>query len=297
MLRTLRWPWRVLAIRRQIMNATTQIQATLPTIGIIFGTMAILAIVEAVVPLHSRKRWGRTRLGPNLALTVITILINLPLNVALTLALIWLDSIGFGLRQWLRIGPIGGVALAVLALDFAFYMAHVAMHKIALFWRFHRVHHTDPFVDVTTTIRQHPGEGLIRYLFVASTAIVTCASPLGFAVYRLWFVLNALLEHANLRVPTRIDTIASLMVSTPNMHKVHHSRNQRETDSNYGNIFSLFDRLFSTFTPSILGMRIEYGLDGHDAHEAQTTAGLLAMPFAKQGPSAVAVERPATARG
>lgn len=279
------------------MNATTQIQATLPTIGIIFGTMAILAIVEAAVPLHSRDRRGSTRLGPNLALTGITILINLPLNVALTLALIWLDSIGFGLRHWLWIGPIGGIALAVLALDFAFYMAHVAMHKIALFWRFHRVHHSDPFVDVTTTVRQHPGEALIRYVFLASMAIVTGASPLGFVVYRLWSVLNGLLEHANVRVPTRIDTIASLVVTTPNTHKVHHSRNQRETDSNYGNIFSLFDRLFSTFTPSIHGTQIEYGLDGHDAAGAQTTAGLLVMPFANRGPSAVGVERPATARG
>ena len=279
------------------MNATTQIQATLPTIGIIFGTMAILAIAEAVVPLQARPRWGKTRLGPNLALTAITILINLPLTVALTLALIWLDSIGFGLRHWLSIGTIGGIALAVVALDLAFYVAHVAMHKSRLLWRFHRVHHTDPFVDVTTTIRQHPGEVLIRYVFLASTAIVTGASPLGFVVYRLWFVLNGLLEHANLRVPTGIDTIASLVVSTPNMHKVHHSRNQRENDSNYGNIFSLFDRLFATFTPSILGTRIEYGIDGHDARELQTTAGLLAMPFANQGPSAVAVERPATARG
>jgi len=279
------------------MNATTQIQATLPTIGIIFGTMAILAIAEAVVPLQARPRWGKTRLGPNLALTAITILINLPLTVALSLALIWLDSIGFGLRHWLSIGTIGGIALAVVALDLAFYVAHVAMHKSRLLWRFHRVHHTDPFVDVTTTIRQHPGEVLIRYVFLASTAIVTGASPLGFVVYRLWFVLNGLLEHANLRVPTGIDTIASLVVSTPNMHKVHHSRNQRENDSNYGNIFSLFDRLFATFTPSILGTRIEYGIDGHDARELQTTAGLLAMPFANQGPSAVAVERPATARG
>jgi sterol desaturase/sphingolipid hydroxylase (fatty acid hydroxylase superfamily) len=279
------------------MNATAQIQASLPTIGIIFGTMAILAIVEAVVPLHSRERRGRRRLGPNLALTVITILINLPLNVALTLTLIWLDSIGFGLRHWLRIGPIGGIALAVLALDLAFYMTHVAMHKVALFWRFHSVHHTDPFVDVTTTIRQHPGEGLIRYAFLASMAIVTGASPLGFVVYRLWSVLNGLLEHANVRVPTRIDTIASLVVTTPNTHKVHHSRNQRQTDSNYGNIFSLFDRLFSTFTPSIQGTHIEYGLDGHDAPGAQTTAGLLVMPFANREPSAVGVERPATARG
>jgi sterol desaturase/sphingolipid hydroxylase (fatty acid hydroxylase superfamily) len=91
--------------------------------------------------------------------------------------------------------------LAVLALDLSFYVAHVAMHRVPAFWRSHRVHHSDPVIDVTTTIRQHPLEGLIRYAFMATFA---CAFGVGlgaFIVYRTWSVLNGLLEHANLRVP------------------------------------------------------------------------------------------------
>src|SRR6185295_12935560 len=107
-------------------------------------------------------------------------------------------------------------------------------------WRFHAVHHSDPAVDVTTTIRQHPGESVIRYAFMAGCAFVLGVGPAPFAAYRAWSAVHGLLEHANVRVPRGLDSLLSLVVSTPNMHKVHHSRTTSETDSNYGNIFSLF---------------------------------------------------------
>jgi sterol desaturase/sphingolipid hydroxylase (fatty acid hydroxylase superfamily) len=148
------------------------------------------------------------------------------------------------------------------------------------------VHHSDPAVDVTTTIRQHPGEGVIRYFFMAAFAVALGATPGAFAVYRLWSVLGGLLEHANVRTPRRLDSLLSLVVTTPNMHKVHHSRRADETDTNYGNIFSLFDRLFATFTSAARGVSIAYGLDGYDDRRLQTTAGLLAMPFREEAANA-----------
>jgi sterol desaturase/sphingolipid hydroxylase (fatty acid hydroxylase superfamily) len=164
------------------------------------------------------------------------------------------------------------------------------------------VHHSDPAVDVTTTIRQHPVEGVIRYAFMSAFAISLGAPPAAFAVYRLWSALSGLLEHANVRLPTQIDGLLSLVVTSPNMHKVHHSRAARQTDTNYGNIFSLWDRLFSTFTPARYGTDIVYGLDGSDDPKAQTAAGLLAMPFRNAdafggSPGAAVIEPPdATAR-
>jgi sterol desaturase/sphingolipid hydroxylase (fatty acid hydroxylase superfamily) len=150
------------------------------------------------------------------------------------------------------------------------------------------VHHSDPAVDVTTTIRQHPGEGVIRYVFMAAFAIALGAPPAAFAVYRVWSVVNGLLEHANLRVPRRLDAALALVVTSPNMHKVHHSRVPSETDTNYGNVFSFFDRLFGTFTPTERGERIAYGLEDLDDASSQTTLGLLAMPF-RHVPQSVAV--------
>jgi sterol desaturase/sphingolipid hydroxylase (fatty acid hydroxylase superfamily) len=252
---------------------------SLETISGILGAMAVVALIETAIPLHGRGRWNRAHLWPNLALTSITFATNMLFNGALVMALTRLQSNGFGLLPGLTRQPLMTVVIVVLALDLSFYVAHVAMHKIPGFWRFHRVHHSDPAVDVTTTIRQHPGEGVIRYAFMAAFAIPLGASPGAFAVYRLWSALSGLLEHANVRLPGWLDSLLSLVFSWPNMHKVHHSRDARYTDTNYGNIVSLWDRLFFTFTPSRHGVNIVYGLDGFDDSATQTTAGLLAMPF------------------
>jgi sterol desaturase/sphingolipid hydroxylase (fatty acid hydroxylase superfamily) len=201
------------------------------------------------------------------------------LNGALLLMLVRLTTNGFGLLPWASLDPLAAGFIGVVALDFSFYVAHVAMHKVPAFWKVHRVHHSDPVVDVTTTIRQHPIEGVIRYAFMAAFACAFGVGIRAFAVYRLWSAINGLLEHANLRVPRRLDAALSLITTWPNMHKVHHSRDVGESDTNYGNIFSWFDRLFSTFTPSWRGETVVCGLDGFDDPSAQTTAGLLAMPF------------------
>jgi sterol desaturase/sphingolipid hydroxylase (fatty acid hydroxylase superfamily) len=245
--------------------------------------MAIVALLETAVPLHARERWNRAHLGPNVALTFITFATNLFLNAALLLPLMWSRSRGFGLLHLFALPPAMAVIIVVVALDFSYYVAHVAMHRSPILWRFHRVHHCDPAVDATTTIRQHPGEGVIRYAFLAAVAMALGASPGAFGVWRTWSALHGLLEHANVRVPRRLDTLLSLIVATPNMHKVHHSRTLTETNTNYGNVFSVFDRLLFTFTPSRRGVSIVYGLDGLDDAATQTTAGLVALPFRDPG--------------
>jgi sterol desaturase/sphingolipid hydroxylase (fatty acid hydroxylase superfamily) len=257
----------------------TQLRSGVATIGVVLTAMAVVALIETAIPLHARGRWNRMHLQPNLALTFVTFATNILFNSAVVMTLMRLQAAGFGLLQWFAPQPLIRVALVVLGLDFSFYVAHAAMHKVPLFWRFHRVHHSDPVVDVMTTIRQHPGEGVIRYAFMAAFAFALGASPGAFAVYRIWSALNGLLEHANIRVPLWLDRLLSLVTTWPNMHKIHHSRAAQETDSNYGNIFSLFDRLFLTCTPSERGVSVVYGLDGFDDPAVQTTAGLLAMPF------------------
>jgi sterol desaturase/sphingolipid hydroxylase (fatty acid hydroxylase superfamily) len=195
------------------------------------------------------------------------------------LALVWAGEIGFGLFNALQLDPLVEIALAVLILDFQTYAVHVAMHESAGMWRFHRVHHSDPAVDVTTALRQHPGESVIRFTSLIVFAVAIGANPAAFAVYRLLSGLQAQLEHANIRMPRRLDGWLSLLVTTPNYHKVHHSRDHGETDTNYGNIFSIWDRLFLTSTPSHRGLDVDYGLDGFDDRRTQSTWGLLALPF------------------
>ena len=266
------------------------------TIAYLLAAMAVLAAIETLIPLHARGRWNRAHLEPNLALTFLTFGTNLFLNGAVVGLVLWLESQGFGLLRWPSVPPLAAAVIAVAALDFAFYAAHVSWHKIPSLWRFHAVHHSDPTVDVTTTIRQHPVEGLLRYAAIAAMTIAIGPSPTAFVVYRVASALNALLEHANLRAPRWLDRGLSLVTTWPYLHKIHHSRRPEQTDTNYGNLFSFWDRLFGTFTPSHEGMHVRYGLEGFDQPALQTTAALLALPFREpnryvEGPRTIPNER------
>jgi sterol desaturase/sphingolipid hydroxylase (fatty acid hydroxylase superfamily) len=258
---------------------TSAILATFHTVGAILASMGGIALLETAIPLRARGRWNRAHLGPNLALTFLTFATNALFGAALVMTLAALRASGFGVLQLFSPAPWLELVLVLVVLDFAFYVTHVAMHKIPGFWRFHRVHHSDPAVDVTTTIRQHPGESVIRYVFLAVFACALGASPAAFAVYRAAVALNGLLEHANLRLPLWLDGLLALVTTWPNLHKIHHSRAAAQTDTNYGNLFSIWDRLFATFTPSREGTNVVYGLEGFDDPATQTTAGLLALPF------------------
>jgi sterol desaturase/sphingolipid hydroxylase (fatty acid hydroxylase superfamily) len=108
---------------------------------------------------------------------------------------------------------------------------------------------------------------------------MTAACTITFAVYRTWSALNGLLEHANIRVPRAVGDTLSLVTTWPDLHEVHHSRDERESSTNYGNLFSWFDRLFGTFTPPSRGEAVRCGVEGLDDPSKQTTRALLAMPF------------------
>jgi sterol desaturase/sphingolipid hydroxylase (fatty acid hydroxylase superfamily) len=261
------------------MTPSTLFAAAFSTIGYLLAGMAVVAAVETLVPLHARGRENRAHLGPNLALTFITFATNLLWNAAVVALVIWLEANDFGLLRWLAVPPLPAAFLAVAAFDLAFYAAHVSWHVFPSLWRFHAVHHSDPALDVTTTIRQHPVEGVLRYVAIAAMAIAIGPTPAAFAIYRSASALNALLEHSNIRAPRWLDRMLSLVTTWPYLHKVHHSRLPEQTDTNYGNLFSFWDRLFGTYTPSDRGRHIRYGLDGYDRPELQTTTALLALPF------------------
>jgi sterol desaturase/sphingolipid hydroxylase (fatty acid hydroxylase superfamily) len=259
------------------------VQTTLTTMAMILAAMGAIALIEIAIPLHPRTRANRDHVAPNLTLTFITFATSTVFNSALVVVLLQLDSAGFGILRWLDLDPWLAGGIGFLMLDLSFYVAHVAMHSVPALWRVHRVHHSDPVVDVTTAIRQHPLEGVIRYVFMATFACVFGVGLGVFVVYRAWSAFNGLLEHANVRVPRWLDTSLALVTTWPNMHKVHHSRQLHEVRTNYGNIFSWFDRLFGTYTPSARGATVTCGVDGFDDRASQTTRALLAMPFAKSG--------------
>jgi sterol desaturase/sphingolipid hydroxylase (fatty acid hydroxylase superfamily) len=260
------------------MTFATELLSSASAVTAVLAAMAAVGLVEVAIPLHRAGARRRAHLASNAALTAIALATNIVLNAALVLVLVWLGRRGLGALNAVALPFAAEVVVVLVALDLATWLAHWGMHRVPSFWRFHRVHHSDPFVDVTTTIRQHPAESMLRFTAIAVGAVVLGASPTALMIYRVASVAVALLEHANIRLPTRMEAVLSRIVTTPDMHKVHHSRDPAETNTNYGNLFSLFDRLLDTFTPVHRGRDVSYGLDGLD--DRQTTRALLSLPFA-----------------
>ncbi len=237
---------------------------------------AVLWSLESAIPLYQRGDGRLRRALPNIGLTVLLLLTNLALSFAAAGVAAFAVSHRVGLLFLVQLPTWANVLAGIAALDLFTYVAHVLLHQSPFAWRFHRVHHSDEAVDVTTAFRQHPGETVWRALWQLP-AIVLFGLPLWIVVlYLTVSAANAQLEHANIRLSDRLDRRLRLLFVTPNMHKVHHSRLQPETDSNYANLFSVWDRLFSTYTSHIDFGALRYGLD--DAADA-TFVGLLRMPF------------------
>jgi sterol desaturase/sphingolipid hydroxylase (fatty acid hydroxylase superfamily) len=206
---------------------------------------------------------------PNLVLAALTVLTNLAFAAALPSRT---SATSLDGPLWLQ--AVAGVAI----LDFFAWTAHLLLHKTAWGWRTHRVHHSDMAVDVTTAFRQHPGETLWRLAW-RLLPIWIFGLPLPVvALHETLSAANALLEHANLALPESADRLLRSVFVTPNMHKWHHSRDARETDTNYGNILSIWDRIFGTMTRKAGVAHVRYGLEGFDDARSQSLAGLLRMP-------------------
>jgi sterol desaturase/sphingolipid hydroxylase (fatty acid hydroxylase superfamily) len=227
--------------------------------GLIFVLMAAAAAIEAVLPRFRRDR-GRSRVATNLGLTAVTLLASWALVSLAASAALRFRLEGRGLLAQLALPGPGLLAVAIVVLDLATWFAHRTMHALPSLWRVHRLHHADSFVDVTTTLRQHPLEGLWRFAWILVPVWLLGLPASAVMAYRLLSVVQGILEHANVRLWQPLDRAVSLVWVSPDMHKIHHSRRPEETDSNYGNLFALFDRAFGTFTATERAAAVTYGL-------------------------------------
>jgi sterol desaturase/sphingolipid hydroxylase (fatty acid hydroxylase superfamily) len=240
----------------------------LARVAALAGACSLLWVIEGRRPFMAFGEHRARHVRPNLALAGLTILTNVAFAAALPSG----SPANLHWPFWLQ------ALTGVMILDCSAWAAHVLLHKTAWGWRTHRVHHSDVAVDVTTAFRQHPGETLWR-LGWRLLPICVIGIPLPIvALHETLSAANALLEHANVALPESIDRLLRSLFVTPNMHKWHHSREVTETDTNYGNILSIWDRLSGTMTsrPEFSGLR--FGLDGFDGAESQSLGGLLRMP-------------------
>lgn len=195
----------------------------------------------------------------------------------------WTRERGFGLLGALDAPAWLGSAAAVVALDAVAYGWHRANHRVPALWRFHRVHHADAAFHTTTALRFHPGE-LLLALPVRLAAIVALGlSPGGVLAFEVIFGAANLAVHGNFDLPPRIERALHPVLVSPALHRLHHSRERRELDSNFGTIFSCWDRWLATLTPSDSRRRVQTGLPGLPAGARLPLARALAQPFAREG--------------
>lgn len=236
-------------------------------------------LLEGAFPLanHSYQKWKHAKV--NLILLTTTIIINVLVGLAIAGVFIWAASNQIGLLYQVELSLWVEVLLGVMLLDFvAQYVVHYLLHKVSFMWKFHMVHHSDTAVDVTTGTRHHPGDYLFREIF-ALIAIVIGGIPVSvYILYRIISVFMTYWTHANLNMPLWLDKTLSLVFITPNMHKFHHHFERPWTDTNFGNIFSIWDRLFQTFVYDN-PRAVKYGLDVLEDRHSDDIVYQLKVPF------------------
>lgn len=248
--------------------------------AILVAGLVILWLIEGAIP---RLRFSNNKYkhaGTNLFFTLTTAAVNLGFAFLIVKASEWTSAERFGVLYLLNLPVWLHAILALLLLDFiGAYLVHLVQHKIAWMWHFHKIHHTDTAIDATTALRHHPIESVFRVvaLFVA---IVVAGVPIWMVMlYQTISAFMSQFNHANIHLPHWLDKGLSWIIVSPDMHKVHHSRHQPETDSNYANIFSIWDRLFGTFVTVKDTTSISYGLDEYQDARYQQIGPLLKTPW------------------
>jgi len=246
--------------------------------------LAILLIWESGVPYFTyfagrhRERAGHGL--KNMALGILnSLFIGLAFAALWWATAQWAQSHHFGILNQLSLPAWARLILALLLFDAWMYWWHRLNHRIPFLWRFHRTHHSDPRMDVTTANRFHIGE-----IAISSVLRIPVIALLGLqlwelALYELVMFAVVQMHHANIALPAQLDRALRLLIVTPFMHKVHHSRWQPETDSNYSSLFSFWDRLFRTFRSRNDPRTLIYGLEEFDQPENHTLLGLLTTPI------------------
>lgn len=242
--------------------------------------LCLLWALEAWLPAADMRRGRRRHAARNVSLGL--------LNAA-ALALLagpfvaradgWAEDAGLGLLRLLALPPAGAAVVALLLLDGWMYLWHRANHQVELLWRFHRVHHSDPEMDATTALRFHPGEVLIAAALRLAVIPLLGVSLGQLLIYESVLLPVILFHHSNVNFPERFDRRLRVVLVSPAVHRIHHSRVMDETNGNYASVFSFWDRIAGTFRLRRDGRPVDFGLDGYDGEERQQVAGLLTMPF------------------
>jgi sterol desaturase/sphingolipid hydroxylase (fatty acid hydroxylase superfamily) len=247
---------------------------------VIVITLVVIFGLEGMFP-HYRNRASRARHAMPHVLTAIVngLLTRFALAGLTAYAIVWASDLTLLSRHPGLLPAAAGTVLVFVLFDIWMYIWHMANHRVAFLWRFHRAHHSDTEMDTTTALRFHPGELVLSTLARLPVVILLGMSFSELVLFETLLNLSTLFHHSNLAVPEKWDRLLRTVVVTPNMHRVHHSVERSETDSNFTSILSFWDRLFRTFRTREDTRTITIGLPRFREERYQRLLGFLVTPF------------------
>ncbi|WP_224489916.1 sterol desaturase family protein [Robertkochia flava] len=276
-----------------IINYFESIPSTHRSLILVSG-ITFFWLLEYAAPLFKFDYRKFRHAWPNIFFTLTTIVVNFVLAFILLMTSDWTVANDFGVLQWLDAPLWVTVVLGVMLLDLiGAWLAHWVQHKIRPLWMFHLIHHTDNHVDTTTANRHHPGESVIRFIFT-TLGVFVLGAPVGIIMlYQSLSVVFSQFNHANIELPKKVDDVISWLIVSPDMHKVHHHYVLPYTDTNYGNIFSIWDRMFGTFA-KMRNADLVYGVDTYPDVDSNAKINiLLKLPFGKyRAPEGAKFDKP-----
>jgi sterol desaturase/sphingolipid hydroxylase (fatty acid hydroxylase superfamily) len=247
---------------------------------LIFLGLVVIFALEGLFP-HYRGRTARVRHGlPHAVTAIMNGLLTRFALAGVTISVIdWAASESFGLTHMLSLALSTETAIVFVLFDIWMYFWHMANHRIAFLWRFHRAHHADIEMDTTTALRFHPGELVLSTFIRLPVVILLGMSFAQLVLFEVMLNLSTLFHHSNLAVPEKWDRLLRMVMVTPNMHRVHHSVERVETNSNFTSLLSVWDRLYRTFRTRGDTHTITIGLPEYRDQRWQQLWGFLITPF------------------
>ena len=255
-------------------------------LGIFIGLFVLFALTEAALPRRDRLQPRGSRWITNWAIVIldsITLrLLSLFLPLLAVGAALHAETRGWGVMNTLDLPLWLAIILTVLAFDLAIWAQHLITHKIPILWRIHRVHHADRDIDVTTAIRFHPVEIALSMLLKIGLVYLLGPPAIGIILFEIILNGTAMFNHANIKLPLALDAVIRRVLVTPDMHRVHHSVQRHEHDSNYGFALSIWDRVFGTYVaqPETGHEEMKIGLEWQDEKPSKLGWSLM-LPFRK----------------
>jgi sterol desaturase/sphingolipid hydroxylase (fatty acid hydroxylase superfamily) len=252
-------------------------------VGFFVGVFALMGLWEVVLPRRALTVSKALRWGNNLGLVVLnTVLLRLLFPLAAVGVAAFAVANGWGLLNHFQVPFWIGAPVAVVALDFVIWLQHVMVHAVPALWRLHRVHHADLDDDLTTGTRFHPLE-IVLSMLIKFAAIAVIGPPvLAIVIFEILLNATSMFNHGNVGIATRVDRVLRWFIVTPDMHRVHHSAEVDETNSNFGFNLPWWDRLFGTYReqPRAGHVNMTIGIRGHtDPREVARLDGMLLLPF------------------